>query len=261
MTLRKLVQFVVNSGRMSAAMLLAAALLTASQEPVAASDDADLRLIVNRTDDAIEVYVAFPASLLPDQFGGIPPLLEPGAEGVDIDSLRVGDSTYSIVEWMTERSAARLDGLPVELEPLSVMVHPTDLEMPFETPPDAWNATAVCTAPPVGMLPIDALTVYSGFFLFRIDGTAALSFRLGDTAAPRTVWAADYWDWMPLRDGPVPVDDEGWIEIGEGPWAPALVGAPQALLVAALAALAILGTVGAIVSRRGSPNAGPQKHA
>lgn len=240
---------------MVAALLLAMACLQGTARAETGEGEGDLHLIVNRASDAIAIYAALPADLLQARFDGLPGRLQAGPEGIDIDSLSTG--TVDIADWLIARSDARLGGAPAVLEPLSVMVHPTELGLPFETPRDGAIATSVCTAPPMGPLPLDALTLFAGFFLSPVDGAAPLMLRLGEAgpAGPITgqITVATFWDWLPMKETTATATADGWIDLGEGPRFPALVGASQALLVAGLATIAILGTVRIIVAQRQRP--------
>ena len=240
---------------MMVALLLLALASAARSE--AAEDDAAVQLIVNRTADAVAIYIAMPAAALPARFGGVPARLDTGPEGIDVNSLNTG--TVDIADWLIARSEARLDGMPALLEPLSVMVHPTELGLPFETPRDGAIATSVCTAPPMDPRALEGLTLYAGFYLYPVDGTAPLMLRLGETAPAGSVTAANFWDWLPMGVTAAPGAPDGWIDLGRGPAVPALVGGSGAVLVAGLASLAVLGMVAMVVAprRRGERESTP----
>lgn len=235
------------------AILLSGLAFASLGETVRADEDASgLRLIVNRSEDAVTIYTALPGSLLPDRFGAVPPPLQAGPEGLDLDELSRG--TGDTAGWLTARAEARLGDRAVVLEPLSVMVHPIELDMPFQTPHDGAIATAVCVAPPMGPQQLDALTVFAGFHLDGADGSAPLMLRLGTQGAGGHGTVRTFWNWLPLSDSKTELRRDGWIDLGTGPRFPGLAGSGGALAVAGIASMAILGVIAALAAMRRRDN-------
>jgi len=154
-----------------------------------------MRLIVNRKPNSIAIYLAMPLPEFKQRFGGLPEQMQAGPSGLDIDPLREG--TVESVDWLIARSQAHLGGEPATLEPLSAMVHPTALALPFSTPRDGTTAVSVCTAPTTEPLPLSEFTFYGGLFLYPVDGRKALDLRLGKDADGEAM-VSEYWDWQPV---------------------------------------------------------------
>ncbi|MCV6595785.1 MAG: hypothetical protein OIF40_01700 [Mangrovicoccus sp.] len=156
-----------------------------------------LELIINRKSDSVTIYLAAPLDIAAQRFGGLPPQLQPGPDGMDTETLREG--TLDSTDWFIARSQARLGGTEAPLEPLSIMIHPSDLELPFETPHDGLMAISVCTAPPSTAQPPSAFTLYAGLYLYPVDGRQALDLELGSFGPNQTqILVREYWDWDAL---------------------------------------------------------------
>ncbi|MEM7520663.1 MAG: hypothetical protein AAF307_06455 [Pseudomonadota bacterium] len=143
----------------------------------------DLRLIVNRMSDSVEIYAAIVASDLPTILQADPSGLAAEDGRVYFGELRQF-GTFDFGDEMISQIALTVDGAPTQLEAMSVMVHPETNVLPFETPVDGVIAMSVCTVDDPSVPPeINALRLYSGIIAYPVDGLAALSLSLPNQEA------------------------------------------------------------------------------
>lgn len=138
----------------------------------------DVRLLVNRLDDSVEIYATLNADALPS-------ILQADPAGLAAEDGRVyfGDfrrsGTFDFGDKMIADVGFRVDGADTQLEAMSVMVHPVTNVLPFESPIDGVIAMSVCTVPDPATPPeIGALRLYSGMVAYPTDGFGALSLVL-----------------------------------------------------------------------------------
>lgn len=138
----------------------------------------DLRLVVNRLDDSVEIYAALRADAMPNILQADPAGLAAPDGRVYYGELRTS-GTFEFGDTMVDRVGFSAGGLATEIEAMSVMVHPEANFLPFETPIDGVIAMSVCTVPDPEVPPqISELRLYSGFIAYPVNGFDALSLDL-----------------------------------------------------------------------------------
>lgn len=138
----------------------------------------DLRLVVSRLDDSVEIYAALRADALPGILQADPYGLAAADGRVYFGDFRKS-GTFDFGDQMISQVGFTVDGADTKLEAMSVMVHPDTNILPFESPIDGVIAMSVCTVPdPVVPPQIDELRLYSGVVAYPVDGHSALNLSL-----------------------------------------------------------------------------------
>ena len=143
------------------------------------SNAAQLDVIVDRGESAVEIFVSLRALDIPAVFGNSPDFIAPPGVTVAYEELREG--TWDQGDAMITGAALRVGQVDAPLEAMSLMVHPKDAPMPFRDVADAYLAMSVC----------------NGF----APGTRAIS-RIRWTrwaSCCRCRWAIPMW-WMSLSE-------------------------------------------------------------
>ena len=143
--------------------------------------DADLRIIVDRRKSSIEVFTYKSADSLLPMFGADPNGLAAADGRVYFGELRE-TGTFDFGDTIVAKVGFTVDGAPVTLEAMSVMVHPIDNGLPFETPLDGNIAMSVCNVEDPVVPPTMAdLSLYGGFIAYPVDGHGDVTMRLPNT--------------------------------------------------------------------------------
>ncbi|MEM6308127.1 MAG: hypothetical protein AAF701_09095 [Pseudomonadota bacterium] len=130
---------------------------------------ADMRMIVDRDPDAVEIYMQLPVPLIPGVLGDLPPRFAQDDGRIKIAPFRNGTADFGDVFFRDV--TATIDGTPVALEAMSMMVHPAEFDMPFRDPLDAITAISVCNVPdPNAIFAQDGLTAYLGYIAYPVNG-------------------------------------------------------------------------------------------
>ena len=200
-----------------------------------------IEVLVDRRADQVSVYFALPAEDLNTFFGqGAEALLD--ADGtVDIEGLY--DGTYLVADDIFAGATIRIDGKPVLVEALSMMLHDPEFLPTFTDPYDAQVSIAVCTSPEtVRGMSLPELRAYLGYYVWDVDGRAPLEITfpaLGRDAVEVTF--RDFVDFREVGSTTVTLADGGVLTLeaadegrgGAFPWTlGAVVSAALALAVA-----------------------------
>ncbi|MGX9355451.1 hypothetical protein ACS3SW_09885 [Roseobacteraceae bacterium S113] len=236
--------------------LLLITLLLAPLAPATSAQQSDdpetLDLIIARSAEAVELFISTRSDNFVTRFGLDPALLAEPDGTVNFDDLRLG--TFDTADVMFEGVSARVDGAPAPLEAMSMMVHPIDAKLPFETHVDGLIAIAVCTVPtPTTPPTLDVLWGYAGFITYVDNSAGALSLSLpAFGGAPLKVTIRDY------DTTGVLTRYEQVLTSGETIEIPASPAARASVLWSAIGLLALLsgGAVVLVLSRRGRTLAG-----
>ena len=141
---------------------------------------ADLEVIIDRNKDAIEVFVSLAATDIPAVFGNAADFIARPGEVVAYEALREG--TWDQGDAMIAGAQMRVGNDAVALEAMSLMVHPKDAPMPFDTVADAYLAMSVCNGFAPGTVPtVDILHVYAGYIAYPVAEDGVLALELGNT--------------------------------------------------------------------------------
>ncbi|MEM9710122.1 MAG: hypothetical protein AAF871_15185 [Pseudomonadota bacterium] len=208
----------------------------------AAADTQRPTILVDREPSGIAIYFATPAPMLEDVFGqGAEALLTP--EGVvDIEGLYQG--TFETADEIFRDVEVFIDGEPVAMEGLSMMVHDPAILPPFDSPLTAAMSIAVCNSPEtVGKMGLDELVAFMGFFAWKADPGSEVTLRFPELG--REPISFDLFDFGPTGVTPVETEivaDGGSVTLN--PAVPVRGASLNGLLVAigAIAAFVILAT-------------------
>ncbi len=144
------------------------------------ADDRQIRVILDRQEQAISLYFAMPAEMIPSVF-------DRSAEGVvgadgTVDLAGLYEGTFDTGDHIFAGVRAQIGGHSAKFESTSLMVHdPANLPA-FTTPLDAEISIAICNAPDVvGQMPLSALHAYAGYFAWKVDGSAPVSLSFPKT--------------------------------------------------------------------------------
>ncbi|MEM9139021.1 MAG: hypothetical protein AAGB15_04265 [Pseudomonadota bacterium] len=141
---------------------------------------ADLEIVIDRHEDAIELFVATPASNFGPIFGATPAGLANSDGLVEIDPLRQG--TWAIGDALFRDTNATTGDEPVVFEAMSFMVHPVEDRVPMTDPLEAVLAVSVCTVDlPGQVFALDRLFGYAGFIAYTGRAGDALSVDFAET--------------------------------------------------------------------------------
>ena len=153
---------------------------------------ADMTLVLDRQDDAIEMYFTISAERVEDVFALPKEAFENDSGTVDFEPLRQG--TYDIGDTLFANMDARLGGDDIIFEAMSLMVHPKANALPLQTPLDGMIAIAVCTVPaPAGPITLADLQLYAGFIAYADRPNQGMTFQLPNALdSPLTVEIRDY---------------------------------------------------------------------
>lgn len=138
----------------------------------------DLRLIVDRRETSVEIFAAMDAERLPSILATDPDGLAASDGRIYLGALRE-TGTFDFGDHMLRGVRFSAGGEDAQLEAMSVMVHPDDQRLPFDTPLDGNIAMSVCGVDDPAEPPqISNLRLYSGFIAYPADGHAALRLTL-----------------------------------------------------------------------------------
>lgn len=152
--------------------------------------DVDVTVVVRRLDDAIELYLAFPATGLTEFFSLSPARIEAG--GLNYENLREG--SWDLGDAVLEHASPRIGGGPAGFEAMSLMVHQTTLAPPLRDALDGLTAISVCAAPQPNRPPaLSELRAYVGYIAYLEDTDASVRLALpGAARGEITVRIRDY---------------------------------------------------------------------
>jgi hypothetical protein len=126
----------------------------------------DLSLVLDRRENAVELYLAGLAPLVLALFGGLPA----GEQGaVDPDRWRVAGS-FDFADALIAGTSVRIGGAADRFEAMSAMLHPESDPLPLHSPLDGMIAIAVCTAPDAGnAFALEESRLYLGYIAYAGD--------------------------------------------------------------------------------------------
>jgi hypothetical protein len=102
------------------------------------------QIIIARTDHSVELFVALPALQALELFNA-PQGMFLNEDGlVDFDAFRAG--TADTAEALWQGVEARIGQAKVSFEPMSLMLHPQEDQLPFTSPWDGLTAVSVCSS-------------------------------------------------------------------------------------------------------------------
>lgn len=156
--------------------IMAAAVLAAP-----ALAEPSLRLIVHQMDESVEIYASLKAEDLPWLLDAEPSGLAAPDGRVYYGELRQ-NGTFLFGDDMIADIDFAVDGKDALFEAMSVMVHPDDSTLPFETPVDGIMAMSVCLVPDPAVPPqIDELRLYAGIVAYPVAGLSEVTMTLPHT--------------------------------------------------------------------------------
>ncbi|MEO0387268.1 MAG: hypothetical protein AAF281_07025 [Pseudomonadota bacterium] len=162
-------------------MTLRNAILTAAFWCVATAAAAapGVTVMLDRTEEAMGLYLRMPATAAEPLFGRAPEGMTVGGI-IDIDAMREG--TYEAGDAMFADVATTTQAGAIVFEALSVAVNRPTAAIPFEFPIDGDMAIAVCLVPDPGeALTFADVDLFAGFYAYPTDGYAALAVRFPET--------------------------------------------------------------------------------
>ncbi|MEO1639677.1 MAG: hypothetical protein AAFU41_10575 [Pseudomonadota bacterium] len=155
--------------------------------PVAA---AELDVIVDRTGHSVNVFFGMTADDIAPVFAvSSDSLLRDEAGLLRLDDFQ-SNGSFADADRLIAPTVLQINGEAADFQAMSMMVHPLDIHVPFETPIDGWIAMSVCGVPPTfADASNDAVRVYAGFNAYPVDGLGALSFDFaGDAEMSVALW-------------------------------------------------------------------------
>lgn len=156
---------------------IAAVALSLSGLPHGAAADT-LRVVIDRMERSVELFVRLPASDVGPILGGT---VQPFANAAGRFDLGVFRETGTAEEGdaVLGKGLMQVNGVPVDLPAMSVMLHPSEDQLDFATPADGSMAMSICNVLQADTAPaIEDLMVYGGFLAYPIDGLGAFSLHL-----------------------------------------------------------------------------------
>ena len=134
---------------------------------------ADLSLIVDRSEQGVELFLKFATAETETLLAPFPPgFLDPDGL-VDITPFRQGTFLHGDKLW--SEVEMRVAGEGALVESMSMMVHPDSIPVDFNDPIDGWIAMAVCNVTdPNARFELGMLSTYAGFIAWDVEGLGAL---------------------------------------------------------------------------------------
>lgn len=127
-------------------------------------EEADIQLIVHRDADDVEFYLSMPAHLIKALLGKDSDLIFSDQGRLPADTFRQRGS-FELADVLFNRLQATSGTKKVKLRAMSMMAHPKDMSLPFNTPVDATLAISVCNNDTSGqiLVPENVQLLYGGF--------------------------------------------------------------------------------------------------
>ena len=126
----------------------------------------DLTIVVNRDEDATELYFAGNAGDLQRIFAVSRDALA-DSEGL-VDFAKFRDGTWDIGDRLLAKTAVTIAERDAGFEAMSLMFHHPSERLPMTTPMEAMLAISVCNGPAYGTRqPLDTLDAYAGYFAHK----------------------------------------------------------------------------------------------
>ncbi|MEM9342485.1 MAG: hypothetical protein AAGA87_05525 [Pseudomonadota bacterium] len=130
---------------------------------------AEVEWVVGRGETSIELFMSADTADLVEAFGAIPQPFANSDGMLEVDTFRNG--TTELGEWLSTQWSATLNGQPVEIEPMTTMLHPITDPMPFRTLFEAFMSVSVCNVPAdQKLIHVDETRTYASFIFYPIDG-------------------------------------------------------------------------------------------
>ena len=140
----------------------------------------DMTIIVNRSTDAVELFFGMKGDDLKPVFGVDPNGIVAEDDHVTYEGFLTG--TFDEADVFFEKIDARVAGADAGFEAMSMMLHPEDFEVRFDTPFDATIAIGVCNADTPKTPPhLSELNVYVGYYAYQVDGLDQITFQMPQT--------------------------------------------------------------------------------
>lgn len=152
--------------------------------PLQAADvpnlQSEVRMVVERRDSSLELYISARADVLFDMFGLAHNEVADENGLVRLRDLQSG--TWELGDRLIAGSKFTLGGNAISFEAMSLMLHPLDDRLPLRDSVDGLVAVAVCTAiDEPRALGLSELQAYIGVIAEVDDSQAALAMRLSGT--------------------------------------------------------------------------------
>lgn len=139
-------------------------------------DENRIEIVVERTENYVELYLSAPAPALSRLFGlQARGLAEPDGT-VDFERLRLG--TMDLGDELFETVTSKVGGVETDFEAMSLMAHPIEQRLPLNNALDGAVAVSVCTTVPTATpLRLAQLQAYAGFIAVTRHPTEPVSLR------------------------------------------------------------------------------------
>lgn len=155
-------------------LIIVAACLTLVA-PTSANTPTDrVDIVISRGEDAIELFLAMPTDLAVPHFGLTREDLVNSNGFADFE--RFSKGTFDLGEALWRDVEAELNGKSLTFETMSLMVHPANLPLPFETPLDALASVEVCGTTARNTR-LSETHLYIGLIAYSDETKSELTFR------------------------------------------------------------------------------------
>lgn len=180
----------------------------------AATDVQDLAIIVHQDGTDVELFFSMPAVAMNHLFGKDLTALFSDNGKVPLERFREFGS-FDLADTLFTQLRAKSGGEIVPLEAMSLMVHPKDIWLPFETPFDGTTAVSVCAFDYLTQrLKPETSRLFYGAFASGVSERATFQLTFPKTGRRQvTVQVRAYLDGEHVKTDHVQLDDGGTISI------------------------------------------------
>ncbi len=174
----------------------------------ATSQDAQLQIVVERSEGYVELYLSTPAASLVELFD-LPPQKLVGSDGnVNFDHLRLG--TAHIGDRLFERVRSQAGGTDIKFEAMSLMLHPISEKLPLNNALDGAIAIGVCNTPTPEHRGLSRLQAYTGLIVDTEKFAETISLKLPNSSEKTwTVIVRDHVDGKLSREYVATISGDG----------------------------------------------------
>jgi len=209
--------------------VLSAAILAVGAQSVAA-----LEVIVDRSEDSIELFLRLGAEQVQPLFNVTSGAVMRDDAGALLTPVFQLEGSEAQAAHLISNMETTMGADAVTFEPMSMMLHPATLEFDFFEPFNGWMYMSACSVPPpTGFARDEDLQLVAGYSAYPVDGTRALTIALsGDSSVDVTV--LEFFKGRQISENTLNGLEDGQIVL-EGPvqagFAYAWIAAAGALLV------------------------------
>ena len=199
-----------------------------------------LQIIVDRSEDSIELFLHLEGQQLTPAFGVDADRVIRDEDGELLTPQFQLTGSYDEALKLIGNIQTMVSGQTVAFEPMSMMLHPKSFDLPFNEPFDGWSYMSACSViPPSGVVQDADLRIVAGYSAYPVDGRQPIEIMLANSA-DTNVQVMEFFRGQPLTDATYTLSAGESLKLERAPDRTPLLSIFVAISLAAVAASALL---------------------